>query len=93
MPWQKMQQNFLSNLIIKTMRGELNTIKLRDGRFSITFDESTSMRNRQYMNINVHFQGGFRSLKMICIPGSLMQQRQLNWLKNRQRGRVVKAPD
>ena len=30
----------------KTIRGELNAIKLRDGRFLITFDESTSMRNR-----------------------------------------------
>ena len=41
--------------IVKTIRGELNAIKLRDGRFSITFGESTSMRNRRYMNINVHF--------------------------------------
>ena len=41
--------------IVKTIRGELNAIKLRDGRFSIIFDESTSMRNRRYMNINVHF--------------------------------------
>ena len=53
--------------IVKTIRGELNAIKLRDGRFSITFDESTSVRNRRYMNINVHFQGGFRSLGMIRI--------------------------
>ena len=45
--------------IIKTIRGELNVIKLRDGRFSITFDEPTSMKNCWYMNINVHFQGDF----------------------------------
>ena len=57
--------------IVKTIRGELNAIKLRDGRFSITFDESIFMRNRRYMNINVHFQGGFRSLGMIRIQGSL----------------------
>ena len=37
--------------IIKTIRGKLNAIKLKDDRFSITFDESTSMRNRRYMNI------------------------------------------
>ena len=29
------------------------------------------MRIRRYMNINVHFQGGFRSLGMIRIQGSL----------------------
>ena len=57
--------------IVKTIPGELNTIKLRDSRFSITFDKSTSMRNRRYMNVNVHFQGGFRSPGMIRIQGSL----------------------
>ena len=57
--------------IVKTIRGKLNAIKLRDDRFSITFDESISMRNRRYMNINVHFQGGFCSLRMIRIQGSL----------------------
>ena len=57
--------------IVKTIRRELSAIKLRNGRFSITFDESTSMRNRRYMNINVHFQGGFHSLGLVCIQGSL----------------------
>ena len=51
--------------IVKTIRGELNAIKLRDGRFSITFDKSTFMINRWYMNINVYFQGSFHSLGMI----------------------------
>ena len=36
--------------IIKTIRGELNAIKLKDGCFSITFDELTSMRNCRYIN-------------------------------------------
>ena len=29
------------------------------------------MRNCWYINVNVHFQGGFSSLGMICIQGSL----------------------
>ena len=37
----------------------------------ITFDESTSMKNHWYMNINVHFQGGFCFLGMIHIQESL----------------------
>ena len=57
--------------ITKNIRGELNAIKLRGGRFSITFVESTFMRNRRYININVHFQGGFCSFGMIRIQGSL----------------------
>ena len=69
--------------IIKTIRGELNVIKLRDGRFSITFDKSTSMINRWYMNINVHFQGGFRSLGMICIQESLNAAKAIKPVKER----------
>ena len=57
--------------IPKTIRGVLSTIKLKDGRFSITFDESTSMRNCRYMNSDVHFQGGYRSLGLVRIQGSL----------------------
>ena len=69
--------------IVKTIRGELNAIKLRDGRFSITFDESTSMRNRRYMNINVHFQGGFRSRGMIRIQGSLNAAKAIKLVEER----------
>ena len=56
--------------IVKTIQGELNAIKLRNACFLITFDKSTFMRN-WYININVYFQGGFCSLKIICIQRSL----------------------
>ena len=69
--------------IVKTIRGELNAIKLRDGRFSIIFDESTSMRNRRYMNINVYFQGGFRSLGLVCIQGSLNAAKAIKLVQER----------
>ena len=69
--------------IVKTIRGELNAIKLRDGRFSITFDESTSMRNRRYVNINVHFQGGFRSLGLVRIQGSLNAAKAIKLVEER----------
>ena len=69
--------------IVKTIPREFNAIKLRNARFSIIFDESTSVRNRRYININVHFQGGFRSLGMIRIQGSWNANLVLeNWLKN-----------
>ena len=69
--------------MIKIIRGELNAIKLRDGRFSITFDESTSMRNRRYLNINVHFQGGFCSLGMIRMQGSLNAAKTIKLVQKR----------
>ena len=33
---------------------KINNIKKNSGRFSISFDESTSVRNRRYMNLNLH---------------------------------------
>ena len=69
--------------IVKTIRGKLNAIKLKDGRFSITFDEATSMRNRRYMNINVHFQDGFRSLGLIRIQGSLNATKAIKLVEKR----------
>ena len=69
--------------IIKTIRGEFNAIKLRDGRFLITFDVSTSIRNCRYININVHFQGGFRSLGMIRIQGSLNAAKAIKLVEER----------
>ena len=70
--------------IVKTIRGELNAIKLRDGRFSITFNESTSMRNRRYMNIiNVHFQGDFCSLGLVHIQRSLNAAKTIKLVEER----------
>ena len=69
--------------IVKTIRGELNAIKLKDGRFSITFDEATSMRNRRYMNINVHFQDSFRFLGLIRIQGSLNATKTIKLVEER----------
>ena len=57
--------------IPKTIRGVVSTIILKDGRFSITFNKSTFMKNCRYMNSDVHFQGGYRSLGLVRIQGSL----------------------
>lgn len=57
--------------IVKHVQEEFVAIKFNNGRFSITFDESTSARNRRYISLNVHFQGGFRSLGLIRIQGSM----------------------
>ena len=58
--------------IVKAIQREFNAIKLEDGRFLITFDESTSVRNCRYININVRFQSDFCSLGLIRIQGSMI---------------------
>jgi len=41
-------------------------------QFSVTLDEWTSTRNRRYINVNVHANGGkFWSLGMVRVQGSM----------------------
>ena len=40
-------------------------------RFSLTFDEWTSIKNRRYMNINVHVQQQFWNLGITRLEGSM----------------------
>ena len=57
---------------IKTeIKSEISEAKKAGIRMSITNDESTSTRNRRYMNINAHFQSVFKSLGMSRVHGSL----------------------
>lgn len=45
--------------IRKKTIGELETLKKLQKRFTLTFDEWTSLRNRRYLNLNLHlFTGG-----------------------------------
>ena len=78
------------NLVIKNfenvkklVKEELDEIKLNNGRFSITFDESTSARSRRYMNINCHFQGGFHSLGLVRIHGSMDTKKAIRLVEDR----------
>jgi len=51
---------------------EMEQLKKMGTRFSITFDEWTSTRNRSYMNINVHAGGQqFWSLGLLCVHGTM----------------------
>ena len=51
---------------------EIKQRKKAGTRFSLTFDEWTSTRNRRYMNINVHVAGGeFWSLGMVRVHGAM----------------------
>ena len=44
-------------------------------KFSITFDEWTSMRNRRYLNLNIHGVGYFWNLGLVRIQGSFSAEK------------------
>ena len=54
------------DLILKKSNGE---------KFSITLDEWTSMRNRRYLNLNVHGVGYFWNLGLVRIHGSFSAEK------------------
>ena len=67
-------QDYFINEFEKTVAivtEKINNMKKKRGRFSISFDESTSVRNRCNMNLNLHDVKGFHSLSMIRIKGSM----------------------
>ena len=52
--------------------GAIAECKKQGHRFSLTFDEWTSTRNRHYMNINVHLRGSkFWNLGLVRVLGSM----------------------
>lgn len=54
------------------VKNKVAELKAKGQRFSVTFDEWTSLRNRRYMNVNVHSKGGqFWSLGLIRVEGSM----------------------
>ena len=56
---------------LMTVSEKVNTAKKNGDGFSISFDESTSVRNRRYMNLYLHDGQNFQSLGMICVKSSM----------------------
>lgn len=50
-------------------------------RFSTTMDEWTSGRNRRYFNFNLHWDGAFKSLRMIRIDGHFTAEDAVHHMK------------
>jgi len=64
---QKVRSLVMANLERKKAEGQ---------RFSLTFDEWTSTRNRRYMNINAHARDGeYWSLGLLRVHGSMSVDR------------------
>jgi len=61
-----------------------NTFRIHKGdRFSLTFDEWISIKNRRYMNINIHTNKQFWNFSLIRIHGSMPAQKCIITLENK----------
>ena len=54
---------------------KIREIKETTNRFSISFDWSTSIRNRRFINLNLHFPVGLQSLGLIRVKRSMVSKR------------------
>ena len=71
-------QDYFINEFEKTVAivtEKINNIKKNSGRFLISFDKSTSVRNRRNMNLNLHDVKGFHSLSMTHIKGGMKTEK------------------
>ena len=57
--------------------------KEKGARFSISFDESAPVRNRWYMNINLHNATNFQSLGLIRSNGSMNTEKAIQFVHDR----------
>ena len=60
-----------ANTIKETVISKFTRLRSEGMRFSLTFDEWTSLKNRRYLNINVHIEEEFWSLGLARVVGSL----------------------
>ena len=56
--------------VIEKIKRDLIFKKAKGGKFSLTLDEWTSLRNKRYLNINIHGIGYFWNLGLVRIHGS-----------------------
>ena len=62
---------------------KIREIQETNNRFSISFDESTSTRNRRFINLNLHFPVGLQSLGLILVKGSIVTERAIELVQER----------
>ena len=68
------RKNFIGTLAKKTTNGE---------RYSLTFDEWSSLRNRRYMNINIHDRNDFYNLGLVRVFGSMPAEKCIELLEQK----------
>ena len=79
-------RDYLKKVFMKQFAEIVTTIreiKETNNRFSISFDESTTTRNRRFINLNLHFLVGFQSLGLIRVKVSLRTERAIDLVQER----------
>ena len=62
---------------------KIRDIKEINNRFSISFDESTSTRNRRFINLNLHFPVGLQSLGLIRVKARMVTEMAIKLVQER----------
>ena len=62
---------------------KIREIKETNDRFSIRLDESTSPRNRGFINLNLHFPVGLQSLGFVRVKGSMETERAIELVQKK----------
>lgn len=87
--------NTIREIVLKTaktikdeLKREFSELKAADHKFTISFDEWTSVSNKRYMNRNVHYLSKdnvpvFANLGLIRIQGSMRAEQCIDMLKKR----------
>ena len=68
---------------LMTVSKKVNAAKKNGDCFSISFDESTSVRNRRSMNFNLHDRQSFQSLGMIRVKGNKKSEKAIELIQGR----------
>lgn len=84
-------QTALKNIVLKhaqklraVVSAEFQQLLKKGKRFSLTFDEWTSVRNRRYMCVNVHADGpNYWSLGLVRVWGSMPAEKCIELLRSR----------
>lgn len=79
---QNMVFNYSEN-IRNQMTKELSYYTANGNKFSITFDEWTSVRNRRYVNINIHSEKEFWNLGLIRAFGTMPAEKCIELVNER----------
>ena len=69
-------------LKLESIANDILAAKKGGARFSISFDESKSVRNRRYMNLYLHNATNFQSLGLIIINGSMNTEKAIQFVRD-----------
>ena len=82
---QNIRDHFMKEFekTLRIVSEKVGTITKNGCRFSISFDEAASVRNRRYMNLYLHHEQSFQSLGMVRVKGSMKTEKPIKLVRER----------